>query len=360
MAEERRALPSLSACVALGAVLYGAYLVRGALTPFLLAAAFAYVLNPLVVYFEAKGLRRSHLVVTGYLLALLLGFIAYSGVKTVIVEQVENLAANAPTYGKQVQKLVAIQQANLTRELPLPPKISEQAIQTAVGSSMERLQALPTQLFGLLPFLAHALLVPFIGFFFLLDGPGGFDHLIQATPSRYVEQAIHLMGEIDTSLGNYLRGILIVAAAIGLASFFGLFLLGVDNAIAISVLAGVTSFVPYLGVVMGLLVGGGMAWYQFGTIAAFLKVCALFLGIRVADEIFLQPVIASTSLHLHPMVNLLALILGGEVFGFLGLVFAIPAACVIKALIQVAWSWYASESGLEIPYAVGCEAVPYT
>ena len=179
-------------------------------------------------------------------------------------------------------------------------------------------------------------------------------------PSRYVEQAIHLTGEIDTALGNYLRGIIIVAFAIGLASFLGLFALGVDNAFAIAVLSGVTSFVPYLGVVLGLLVGGGMAWYQFGTVAAFLKVCALFLGIRFADELFLQPVIASTALHLHPMVNLLALIVGGEVFGFLGLVFAIPAACILKALIQVAWSWYASESGFELPAGTSCEAVPYT
>ena len=360
MPEERRALPPLSAFVAAGVCLYGAYLVREALTPFVLAAAFAYVLNPLVTYFEAKGLRRSHLVVTGYLLAVVLGFMAYSGVKGIIVEEVESLGSNAPTYSRQIQKLVAVQQAKLTRELPLPPKLSEQAIGTAVATVLDRLQALPTEVLGLLPLLAHGLLVPFIGFFFLLDSPGGFDRLIQATPSRYVEQAIHLMGEIDTSLGNYLRGILIVALAIGLASFIGLFLLGVDNAFAIAVLSGVTSFVPYLGVVVGLLVGGSMAWHQFGTITAFLKVCALFLGIRFADEIFLQPVIASTSLHLHPMVNLLALILGGEMFGFLGLVFAIPAACILKALIQVGWSWYASESGLAAPYAVSCEAVPYT
>lgn len=360
MPEQRRALPSLSALVFLGVCLYGAYLVRSALTPFVLAAAFAYVLNPLVTYFEAKGLRRSHLVATGYVLALGLGFAAYSGVKAIAVEQVENLIANAPTYGRQLRTLVSVQQAKLARELPVPPKIAEQALDSAVGAGLERVQSLPTQALGLVPFLAHALLVPFIGFFFLLDGPGGFDGLIQTTPSRYVEQAIHLMGEIDTSLGNYLRGILIVALAIGLASFAGLFLLGVDNAFAIAALAGVSSFVPYLGVVVGLLVGGGMAWYQFGTIMAFLKVCALFLGIRVADELFLQPIISRTSLHLHPMANLLALIVGGEVFGFLGLVFAIPAACILKALVQVAWSWYASESGLAAPYASGGEAVPYT
>ena len=98
--------------------------------------------------------------------------------------------------------------------------------------------------------------------------------------------------------------------------------------------------------------------YQFGTLWAGAKVALLFIGIRVADEAFLQPVIARHSVHLHPMVFLLALVLGGEIFGFLGLVFAIPAACIIKALIKVGWSWYASESGLAAPYSSECEAVP--
>jgi predicted PurR-regulated permease PerM len=360
MSDERRALPSLSAFVIIGVLLYAAYLVREGLTPFVLAAAFAYVLNPAVTYFEAKGLRRSHMILAGYAIALALGFATYEGLKAVIVEQAENLSTNGPTYVKQLQKLVVVQQVKLTRELPLPPKIAEETISTAVGTVLEKIQALPSEVLGLLPFLAHAMLVPFIGFFFLLDGPEGFDHLIQTTPSRYVEQALHLMGEIDISLGNYLRGILIVAAAITVVSFLGLLALGVDNAFAIAVLSGVSSFVPYMGAVIGAVVGSGMAWYQFGTAWAGAKVVFLFVGIRLADEIFLQPVIASTSLHLHPMVNLLALVIGGEVFGFLGLVFAIPVTCILKALIQVGWSWYASESGFDVPYASGLEAIPYT
>ena len=79
MPKQGRALPSLSAFVVAGACLYGAYLVREGLTPFVLAAAFAYVLNPLVTYFEAKGLRRSHLVLTGYLAALLPGAASAEG-----------------------------------------------------------------------------------------------------------------------------------------------------------------------------------------------------------------------------------------------------------------------------------------
>jgi predicted PurR-regulated permease PerM len=356
----RRSFPSLTALVLFAAALYGLYRVHEALTPFILAAAFAYVLNPVITYFEARGMRRSHLVIAGYLCAIFLGALAYAGVKALIVGEAEELGVNAPAYFAQIKKVAVAQEAKLTHGLPLPPKVAEKVLDTGVSAVMERLQSLPSNVLLLVPLLAHALLVPFIGFFFLLDGPGGFENMIQAMPSRYVEQAIHLMGEIDTALGNYLRGIIIVAFAIGLASFIGLFLLGVDNAFAIAVISGISSFVPYMGVVLGILIGGGMAFYQFGTFAAFGKVVLLFLGIRLADEILLQPVIARHSVHLHPMVFLLALILGAEMFGFLGLVFAIPAACILKALVQVGWSWYASESGLAAPLSAAGEAVPYT
>jgi len=359
MAEERRSFPSLTILVLAGAALYGLYRVHDAL-PFILAAAFAYVVNPAVTYFEARGMRRSHLILAGYLGALVLGGFAYTGAKSLIVGETEHLGANAPAYLAQFQKFAVAQEANLTRRLPLPPAVSAKVLDSGVGAVLERLQSLPSSVLLLLPLLAHLVLVPFIGFFFLYDGPEGFEGLIQALPSRYVEQTIHLTGEIDKALGNYLRGIIIVAVAIGLASYAGLFLLGVDNAFAISVLSGISSFVPYMGVVIGILIGGGMAFYQFGTFSALGKVILLFLGIRLADEILLEPVIAKHSVHLHPMLYLLALILGGETFGFLGLVFAIPAACILKALISVGWSWYASESGLTPLYTGGGEAVPYT
>jgi predicted PurR-regulated permease PerM len=125
-------------------------------------------------------------------------------------------------------------------------------------------------------------------------------------------------------------------------------------------LSGACSVIPYMGAAIGILVGGAMAWYQFGTIWAAAKVALFFIGIRIADEIILQPVISRRSVHLHPMINLLVLVLGAETFGFMGLVFAVPAACIMKALIKVGWSWYASESGFELPAGASCEAVPYT
>ena len=360
MPENRRAGPLLTAAAVLAAACYAFYRVHEALTPFVLAAAFAYVLNPAVTYFEAKGFRRLHLIVAGYLAAGLVAFALYVNVKTFLVNEAVSLSADAPNYLRNLQKLGGSLEASLSRRLPLPPGVAAKALDSALSSGLEKLQELPSQALALLPLLLHGVLVPFIGFFFLVDASDGMEGLIQATPSRLVEQAIHLIGEIDTSLGGYLRGMVITALAIGAVSFVGLVLLGVDNALVISALSGVCSVVPYMGAVIGIVVGGAMAWYQFGTAWAFVKVALFFVGVRVADEILLQPMISKHSVHLHPMVNLLVLILGGEMFGFLGLVFAVPAACILKSLVKVAWAWYATESGIEPPAGAAGEAVPYT
>jgi predicted PurR-regulated permease PerM len=356
----RRSFPLLSVLAVSALAAYAFYRARQALAPFVLAAAFAYVVNPLVSYFEERGFRRSYLIVAGYLAAGFGLWTAYASLKPLLLEQAESLQAAAPGYFVQVQRFVAREQVLLMRQLPLPASASRHALETAAASILDTVQGLPGHLLLLLPVLAHALLVPFIGFFFLLDGPAGVEGVIQATPSRYVEQAIHLLSEVDTALGNYLRGILIVAFAIAVASYVGLLVLGVDNALAIAILCGVSSFVPYLGAVMGIVAGGAMAFYQFGTAAAVLKVFLLFVGIRMADEIFLQPVIAKHSVHLHPMVFLLALVLGGETFGFLGLVFAIPFACILKALVQVTWQWYSTEARLAPLESASGAGVPYT
>ncbi len=360
MNKEARPLPSFGALVVVAAVLYGAYCVREALTPFVLAAAFAYVFNPAVTFFEAKGFRRLPVIAAGYLAALVLAGAAYYALKPIAVEQGEHLIATAPAYAKTVQRYAAAGESTLIRRLPVPPKVSEKALDSLIESALSGLQDAPSTLLAVLPMLAHGLLVPFIGFFFLMDASEGLEGLIQATPSRFVEQAIHLSSEIDTALGNYLRGLIITVIAIGTMTFFGLSLLGIENAFAISILCGITSVVPYMGVVIGIIVGGAMAIIQFGSLWAGFKILILFVGIRLADEILLQPVIARHTVHMHAMANLLALVLGGEIFGFLGLVFAVPAACVLKALFTVGWSWYASESGLEGAYSLDAAAIPYT
>lgn len=356
-----RSFPWLPALIALGLVGLAVHYLLPVLVPFALACAAAYVLNPLVSAAEVRGLRRDAVVICGYLLGAALVVLLAGTLLPLLGRELASLREDVPAYAARARLGWLDFQRQLIERAPfLAPQIRKLNPAAAVGPILDQAVTMPSYALSAVPLLMLVFLVPFISFFLLLDGPGAIDAFIQRCPSRYVEQALHLVSEIDRSLGAYLRGLILVAVALTAASFVGLTLLGVSQAFWIALLSGFTSFVPYLGAVVGMVAGGLAAGFQFGTLAAALKVVALFLLIRLGDEIVLEPYIARRSVHLHPLVFLFTFMAGGELFGFIGLVFAVPVACVIKALVDVAWSWYASEARLELPADADAAGVPFT
>ncbi|MBI4422460.1 MAG: AI-2E family transporter [Elusimicrobia bacterium] len=344
-----RDLPILPVLAVLGGGLYAAYHVRAALIPFLLSFALAYLFNPVVNFFEARGLRRDQTVLALYLLIAVGISVSANFVLPTITAELSLLQTQVPLYFRRAQEYLGGLQAELASRLPFGHTIIDHLSLRMYEPALHHAQKIPGYLLTLVPLLSLLFLVPFITFFMLMDSSRTIQHAIQVCPSRYVEQALHLLCEIDTSLGNYLRGVLIVAIAIAAASFVGLTAFGVDYALAIATLSGLVSFVPYAGAVLGAVVGALVALYQFKSAVAAGKVVALFMGIRLADEILLQPVVSKHSVHLHPLIYLLALMVGGQAFGFVGLLFAVPAACIVKVLIQLVWDWYLSGSAGTLP-----------
>lgn len=338
--EARRGLPLLTILAALAAIGWLAYHVHAALVPFVLSFSVAYLVNPLVNLFEARGLRRDHTVLALYMVIALGISLAANFLLPTVTDELSNLQTSVPLYLKRTQEYALELQKHVAHQLPIGQDMVEHWSLRMYEPLMNHLEKIPSYLLNLLPMLSLLFLVPFITFFMLMDSSSGIQHAIQTCPSRYVEQALHLLCEIDTSLGNYIRGVLVLALAITVASFIGLTLLGVDYALAIATLSGLVSFVPYAGAVVGMAVGGLVAGFQYKSVVAAGKVVALFMGIRLADEAFLQPVVSRHSVHLHPLVYLLSLMIGGETFGFVGLLFAVPAACIVKVLIGLVWDWY--------------------
>ncbi|OGR84172.1 MAG: hypothetical protein A3J74_09205 [Elusimicrobia bacterium RIFCSPHIGHO2_02_FULL_57_9] len=329
--------------------------------PFTLSFALAYILNPVIANFEARGLRREVTVTAFYLCAGLAAVLLAGSLLRIAAEELAGLEERLPAALEQARRLPLNWQAKLAGYWPGGAVIlSRWDANASAARLFEQAQNIPGYLLGILPLLSMFFLIPFISFFLLVEGPRPIDRLIQACPSRYVEQILHLISEIDASLGNYLRGLVVIAVAIAGASYLGLLILGVDQALMIALISGISSFVPYLGAVAGASIGGLIAAFQFGSVTAGLKVVLLFLLIRLADEAFLQPFVARFSFKLHPLVLLFTFMLGGELFGFIGLIFAVPAACVIKALFQAMWSWYSSAGRLVAPQIIDEAVVPYT
>jgi predicted PurR-regulated permease PerM len=357
----RRSFPWIPTLVAAGIVGLGAHFLMPVLVPFALGCAAAYILNPLPAAAEVRGMRREAVVIGGYLLGAALLALLAGTLLPLLGKELALLREDAPALLARLRlSWLDFQRSAIAHAPFLEPQLRKLDPAVALGPLVDQAVSMPSYALSAVPLLMLLFLVPFISFFLLMDGPASIESMIQRCPSRYVEQALHLVSEIDRSLGAYLRGLILVAAALTAASFLGLALLGVTQAFWIALLCGVSSFVPYLGAVMGMVVGGAVAAFQYGTLAAALKVIVLFLLIRLGDEMFLQPFIAKRSVHLHPLLFLFTFMTGGELFGFIGLLFAVPVACVIKALVEVAWSWYSSEAQLEAPLETDAAPVPYT
>ncbi len=359
---DRRRFPAVPVLLISAALLFALYQIHRILIPFALGFAMAYVLNPIVSAFELRGLRRWVIVLMMFLFAAgALGFAAGS-LTDLVTTQFSSLQVMAPSYLVKSKTLIAGYERDLIRRLPYGygAIVSKAIDQRLTGPLVDQLENVPTYVLGLFPILSFLLLIPLVTFYMLLDGPDAIDRFIQACPSRYVEQALHLISEIDASLGSYLRGIIIDAFAITAAAFVGLLVLDVNQALAISILAGVCNFIPYIGALLAGLAGGLVALFQYGNIWAFLRVAALFCAIRFLDDWVLQPLIAKQTVHLHALAYLLTLLIGGEFFGLAGLIFAVPVVCILKALITVVWAWYSTETQLRQPAMLDAAMMPYT
>lgn len=341
------------------ALIYLTYTFRHVLVPFVFSFALAYLANPLINLAEARGLRRDHMVIVLYTVIAVTISISANYLIPRMTKELSLLQNQAPVYYSKSKEFLEVLQKTAAKKLPFGQTAIEHMSLRMYTPVLEHVERLPTYLMGLVPFLSLIFLVPFISFFMLMDSSSLLRSAIQSCPSRYVEKALHLFSEIDSSLGGYVRGMMMEAVGVGILSFAGLFFLGVDYALAIAALSGIFNFVPYVGAVLGAAIGGLVAWFQFWDPLQVLKVFVLFLCIRIADDIVLQPIISRRSVHLHPLFYLLALMIGGQAFGFAGLLFGVPAACVLKALVQVSWDWYSSEARLTLPEGQGAARIPY-
>jgi len=352
--------PPLWAYIVIALALYLAFLVHHVLVPFALSFALAYLLNPVIHYFEVRGLRREHIVLGLYIIITIAVTISANVLLPAVANEVETLKTKFPEYLNSIEVMAEKMQLKIAKELPFGREQFEAMSFKMYDPIMKQIPHLPAYVLGLFPLFSLLFLVPFITFFILMDSKNLLEEAIQACPSRYVEQVLHVVSELDTALGNYIRGILIIASVIGVASYAGLIFIRVDYALAIAALSGLASFIPYFGALLGMVVGALVAFFQYYNYVVPMRVVILFILIRLGDEAFVQPSVAKHSVHLHPLLFLVSLMIGGEVFGFIGLLFAVPMACVIKALIGVAWDWYVSEAQISAPRSIEGAIVPFT
>jgi predicted PurR-regulated permease PerM len=190
----------------------------------------------------------------------------------------------------------------------------------------------------------NLILILFVLFYLLIDWDHFFKLLEGFIPPRFAHTARHLCMHTDGLLSQYLRGQILVILIMATFYSIGLSLVGIEGAIALGVFTGLMIIIPYIGITLGFTIGIMSAILQFGFGSELLWVLAIFGVGQFLEGFFLTPRLVGERIGLHPVAVLFALIIFGKLFGFFGVLLALPASAVSLVLIQFGWSLYIKSS----------------
>ncbi len=323
------------------------------LTPFLLAAILAYLGNPLVTYLQRHRIGRSW----GTTLVFVIVLLMFAGTLMALLPVIKHQALLFADY---LQKYAGLLQSRLIPKLAAATGIqldsgtishyatsNAQKLATWLGHG---LQVALSSGSGLLTGVLSIILVPVLGFYLLRDWPRLLARIDQWIPQKHVVLVRRLSRDADTMLMAFLRGQLLVMLALGCSYAFGLSIIGLKTAILIGLVAGILSFVPYLGVISGVLMASLAMYVQTGTLISVLWVLLVFFVGQILESMVFTPYLVGDRIGLHPVAVIFAVMAGGSLFGFIGLLLALPVTAVLVALLRHFQSWY-----LQSPYYLGKE-----
>ncbi|MDD7973174.1 AI-2E family transporter [Roseinatronobacter alkalisoli] len=308
------------------------------LLPFVTGAAIAYFLNPLVLRLMAAGVPRV-LAVAG-LMCLALGAVVLAGLLIIpaVVAQLVQLSETAPDLLQQAQTF-------LTRYFPDLEDTLKTSLAAMGDAIRERgaglAQGVLRGVSGVVSAVIFLLITPVVAFYLLLDWPRvmrGADDLL---PRQHAPTLRQIGQDVDRAIAGFVRGQVTVCLILAAYYATALGLVGLQFGLAIGVVAGLISFIPYIGAIVGGVLAIGVALWQFwgepGMIAA---VVAIFAVGQVLEGNILVPRIVGNSVRLHPVWLLFAVSAFGSMFGFTGMLIAVPVAAAIGVLVRFAIAQY--------------------
>ncbi len=309
------------------------------LTPFLFGAILAYIGAPIMNALERRGVGRTAGAVL--VIAALVGFlIALVGVVApLIASEVNRIARALPDILNRAQT-VWIPWLNATFGLALSLDLS--ALKTLASEHTDVLGPLSQRFLGSLKVGGQALLgialnvtlVPVVMFYLLRDWPrliAGVDGLVPTSKQRTVRS---LAREIDAVLSEFLRGQGLVMLALAAYYSIALWLVGLDYALAVGLVTGLLVFIPYLGFGLGLALGMLAALTQFTTPGPIIAVALVFAGGQLLEGFVLVPNLVGDRIGLHPLAVIFALMAFGQLFGFVGVLLALPASAALLVVAR--------------------------
>ncbi len=334
------------------------YLLGPILAPFLVSAGLAYLGDPLVDRLELLGLSRTLGVCIVFVVFFGLVITALILMVPMLEEQVVTFAQNIPDWLKWVQD-VGLPKIGV--HLPAGVRLDAVGLRNAITHNLSQAGDIATTVLdrvkdstpALLGFIANLLLIPVVSFYLLRDWDRLVARIDQLIPPRLRPHAEGLARETDGVLSALIRGQLLVMAALAAIYSIGLTIAGLKVALLIGICAGMVSFIPYLGFVGGLLAASIAMLVQTQEVGPLLWVAVVFGVGQVMESGVLTPMLVGDRIGLHPVAVIFSILAGGQLFGFVGVLVALPVAAVIAVLLR-----HARQHWLRSPLYVGGAGAP--
>ena len=339
--EKNKNLLFISFVVILG-VCFALYVSRRVVTPFFIAFALAYLMDPLVDRLVSFKISRT----VSILILMLLFFLLLLGFGIFLIPifsmQADSLAKNIPTYigifqewsrpildlfsGLDSTKIEDYLNEWLSRFGELPMKALQFSSQFIWGSI--------SNLFNIVLMFANLVIIPVVMFYLLRDFDLINEKLLTLVPPRLQKNSKDLVMAIDEVLSRFVRGQLMVAGLMGVMYSIGLFLCDTPMSLSLGIMAGLVNLVPYLGLVLGFIPSALLTYMHTQELMPVLAVAGVFGFVQAMEGMIITPRVVGDNIGLHPVAVILAVLLGGELFGLAGMILGVPVAAVLNVLMS--------------------------
>lgn len=314
-----------------------------------IALALAYILNPAVEMLERVGVKRPYAIIAVFCLAMVIfgGFIAFFIVS--ITNELSSVQLNLPSY---IQHLYEITPSSIKEYLGVetPDRLAQQIdnlLQQARNAApgllkplFELLRKALTSTVEMLLALLGYLIIP-VYLFYLLSDLQQLKLFIESCMPRRLRSAYSVkLAEVDTVLSGFIRGQLSVCAILAILYSAGLYFIGIDMAVAIGTLAGATFIIPYVGTIVGICLSVVMALLKFNDVMHPLLCLGWFGFVQLLEGAFITPKVVGDTVGLHPLVAIVSLLIGGQLFGIMGMLLAVPVTAVAQVFLRSLTEYY--------------------
>lgn len=320
-----------------GGGLYLLYLVRDILDPFVWGALIAYFMARPVMFLEKKGFRRPAAIMTVLLMVTMAVLVAGWLLLPAFFREITALSEQLPLYlGSSREWFSEVQQRY--RQVYLPEAVRQAVDEAIVGLQVSLEEYLRSILGGMIEGFSDfftIIFAPILAFYFLRDLEGIKRAFIFVLPPRWRNDILALLGEIDVVLTGFIKGNLLVCFIVGALAAIMMSILGVNFALTLGVIIGISDLIPYLGPLVGGAPAVAIAWTQSPRLALYTAV--LIFAIHQLEGSIIAPKILGDSVGMNPLLVVFALLAGGKLWGGWGLLVAVPLAAVIRVVIRFAY-----------------------